>query len=803
MINGPHLEISFGKGGIFSGSSKLSEQEKNMILPDQVRLMYRNALPLIIGNIGVACLFFWMMKIVTDSSLVYAWFAGALMVLGVRFYHYISFTKENQSSHYIKNPKGWLRKYITFATFQGLFWGLAVMAPLYFEGPTGRAYVSMVLFMLMLFGLSFLACVTAGAHVMSTWGVLTASMLPVTIYLISQDIIGLQLIGYCLFVAVPLVGFAAFLVQTVYVRALLLRIRNQKLVEEVVDNSRRSRRSIDGFKTVVDHLSAAYALYDENLKLLAWNKAYEKIFNFPHGFVKEQMKMTEAIGWFHMYSGKSPDHLDGQIAERMEMIEQARENLNAPVNRDISMPDGGQFSLSINALPDGNVLTVFSDVTHREKRYAERIMDLTQRDSLTNLANRVMVKKHLRKELLTARAEKRLISIIHIGIDYFKDVNDTYGHQVGDQLIKAIADQLSSLLNKEHFLSRYGGDEFAIIGKGYKKRKEIYKLVSLIDESFKSPIDINGKSISVNLSVGVTIFPDDEGTAEQLFRNADIALHNAKQRGRGATVYYDPGMHKEIMNRTTLQTDIRDSMATSQFVMHYQPQVDIKTRQICGVEALMRWKHPERGWVSPDEFIPIAEFSQQIIPLTEQLLPEACMQAALWQAQGFMPIRMSVNISPLHFHDRGLVEFVSDCLKEAQLSPDVLELEITERVVMSGSDDVAKTLNALSELGVHMSVDDFGTGFSSISYLRSLPVDKLKIDQAFVSDLKKKKGASSVIKAIVELGHSFDLEVIAEGVETMDQLKILEEIKCDQAQGYYFSKPRTGVEITEWFREHS
>lgn len=248
--------------------------------------------------------------------------------------------------------------------------------------------------------------------------------------------------------------------------------------------------------------------------------------------------------------------------------------------------------------------------------------------------------------------------------------------------------------------------------------------------------------------------------------------------------------------------DIRDSISKSQFLLHYQPQIDISENQIIGVEALLRWQHPDKGWISPEDFIPLAEHTKQIIPLTEQFLPEACHQAKIWQQQNFPTIKMSVNISPFHFQEKGFTKFIRNCIEQAKLDPAFLDLEITEGVIMSQTEETIKILHELSEMGVHLSIDDFGTGYSSLAYLRNLPVDKLKIDQTFIKDMVESDSARSLVEAVIRMGHSFKLDVIAEGVETEEQLAILSSMNCDQAQGFYVKRPEKAVDITKWILEN-
>jgi len=393
--------------------------------------------------------------------------------------------------------------------------------------------------------------------------------------------------------------------------------------------------------------------------------------------------------------------------------------------------------------------------------------------------------------------------VVLIDIDRFKDINDHYGHATGDQLIQKMADRLKAYMGSDVFIARLGGDEFAIVASHTPEEiKNLNTLAKDLIDQIRAPFLINGKTFVVEASIGLVFADQRKMNADQVIRNADIALRKAKDDGRNRFVQFEPSMHSEIQDRNIMLNELRDSMETSQFILHYQPQINLKTRQVSGMEALMRWKHPEKGWIAPDQFIPIAELSRQIIPLTEQLLPEACIQASIWRAQGLEGIPVSVNISPLHFHEPNLVDFIRQCIDDAQMDANMLELEITEGIVMSRTEEVINKLSELSDLGVRMAIDDFGTGYSSLTYLSSLPVSKLKIDQTFVKDMMSEKNNQSLVEAIVRLGHSFDLSVIAEGIEDSEQLEMLMDLKCDQGQGYYICRPMQAERVTEWIREN-
>ena len=544
-------------------------------------------------------------------------------------------------------------------------------------------------------------------------------------------------------------------------------------------------------RDIVNHPERGAVYFNQNHKLLLWNKAYEKLFNFPEGYLKYKMPFSQCLEFHSKMISLDNITQESYIKEQILKLQQDMGEVNQ--SHQINFHDGTEYNCQISSKEDQSILISYSNVSNDEKQY----------DNLTNLPNRILFKSYLHSKLSQVSQNKTKIAIMHLGIDSFKDINDTFGYHAGDQFIVKFTNKLRSFTGDNCFVARLGGDEFAIIKEENITKTEMRKIASYLVKMISKPFVIDGQLISIKVYLGMVLCDGQEEIyVDQVIKNGTIALHNAKEKDHGAIVEYTSEMHSKVLRRTALQSDIHLGMSTSQFRLEYQPQIDIITRKIIGVEALMRWNHPVHGRVNPEEFIAVAEFSKQIIPLTEKLVPEACVQSNIWDAQGLDDICMSVNISPLHFRGEGLVDFIKYCLAETNIDPMRLELEITEGVVMLQSEDVINSLNALSELGIKMAVDDFGKGYSSLSYLRRLPVHKLKIDKEFIDDLGQNKNARQVIDAIIKLGHSFNLKVIAEGVETKEQLKILEALGCDQAQGYYISKPLPAVEITKWVVEN-
>lgn len=772
----------------------VSAQDRKEILPDQLRYLYKSSIPNIIGNLVCAVavsLLCWGFSHEVYTSEIY-WFTALLCVVVLRCVLYSRFRKADLSV----NPQKWL---YALALIIGLFaaiWGASII----FALNRGSDDSVLTLLIATMTGIIAVTTLSYGVHRVVFWSYLIPFILVFDFGLLQLDdekyvtfVIGVT--GYVL-----VMGYMGHLVENIVNRNFILGGKNQRLHDELFDVSFENKQSYSNLRSFLDCLGSGVAMFDENLCLLVWNHAYKSIFEFEENFLKTGMPIQKIMKTYFLESGVAEEEVEEKAGARLEEILDAA---NSPDSRlDFKALDGRSYEIKVMSLENKNTLLNFMDVTQREKARTEDIIQVTQQDALTGLPNRMMFRNHLKKILRSEDpSEYGMISVVHLGIDLFKDINDNYGHPFGDRVLQHLAAGLRGYLKDQDFLARFSGDEFAIIFVRHHDMDDVITMVEQMVQYIRQPIGVMGRLVKIDASVGLTIYPEQEGDADKLISNADIALNKAKAV-RGKIVVYESSMHSEIMQRASLISDLRDNMETSQFVLHYQPQIDVVTRQVCGMEALMRWNHPEKGWISPAEFIPLAELSRQIIPLTEQLLPEACIQAKLWEAQGLPPMTVSVNISPLHFQEEGFVDFVRTCLDEAELEPHMLELEITEGIVMSQTDQVMNTLQELADAGIHLSIDDFGTGYSSLSYLRTLPVEKLKIDQCFIVGMEDDPGAQSIVAAIVRLGHSFNLKVIAEGVETAAQLEKLGVIGCDQAQGYYISRPVTADNITTWVKEH-
>jgi diguanylate cyclase len=424
------------------------------------------------------------------------------------------------------------------------------------------------------------------------------------------------------------------------------------------------------------------------------------------------------------------------------------------------------------------------DISER-KEAAARIAHLAYHDSLTGLPNRAVFTDHLVRSVSKAADQVEPIAVLCVDLDGFKTVNDLYGHPAGDELLIEVAQRLRSVSRGNELVSRLGGDEFAVVQEGGSQPGHAALLSERIIESLCAPFTVGGQQVRISASIGVAVFPTDATGATDLIKNADMALYRAKGEGRGLTRFYEAAMDEALRQRRQLETDLRTALAAGELRVHYQPLAELESGRIVGFEALLRWDHPQHGPISPEMFIRLAEESGLIIQLGEWVLEQACTEATRWNA----PLKLSVNLSPLQFLQADLVGAIQHVLTKTGLDPARLELEVTEGLLIKDAGGALAILEQLKALGVQISMDDFGTGYSSLSYFRMFPFDKVKIDRSFVADMLANPQARAIIRSVIGLGHGLGVPVVAEGVETTEQLDALRAEGCDQVQGYLISRP--------------
>jgi diguanylate cyclase (GGDEF)-like protein len=432
-----------------------------------------------------------------------------------------------------------------------------------------------------------------------------------------------------------------------------------------------------------------------------------------------------------------------------------------------------------------------------------KYQSLINRDPLTGLPNRHLLHDRLTQGIAHADRSGHLIALAFIDLDNFKLINDSLGHTAGDKLLQAVAERLQATIRPVDTLARLGGDEFILVLYDLPSEKLISQETERISQVFSKPFFINQHEIFISYSAGFSIYPQDGQDIETLLMNSDVAMYRAKEQGGNSFQFYAPEMHARINDRLSLESGLRHALETEEFYLLYQPQIDLKTQRIFGMEALIRWKHPELGELMPEKFIPIAEETGLIVPIGEWVIRTACTQLKIFQEAGITGLCIAVNLSGRQFKEKTLVSSIKQILEETEINPELLELELTESVLMGHTPEFINTLEQLKGLGLKLAIDDFGTGYSSLSYLKRFPLDKLKIDQSFIQGIAAGGENAAIVKAIIYLGHSLNLQVIAEGIELKEQADFLTTNNCNEGQGYYFDRPLTAEAFKTFVTQHN
>lgn len=482
------------------------------------------------------------------------------------------------------------------------------------------------------------------------------------------------------------------------------------------------------------------------------------------------------------------DHWHGEIWNRKKSGEAYYEWLTIVAIKDV---DGKPC----------NYVSVFRDITEiREKD--EHILHMAYHDPLTNLPNRLLFHDRLQQALSFAHRHPRIIAIMFIDLDRFKIINDTLGHNIGDILLQSVASRLKDAVRQNDTVSRLGGDEFIILLSEIEKVQDAALVAQKILHLLSTSFVVHGHELNITASIGISIYPDDGNDVQTLMKKADTAMYHAKEQGKNAYQFYKENMNTMLFERILLENNLHRAIERNEFLLYYQPKIDTTSWKICGVEVLLRWQHSEMGLVGPSRFIPIAEETNLIIPIGEWVLRAACTQCMLWNKEGLPLLSVAVNLSGRQLKHQNLLETIRKILEETGFNPEYLELELTESVIMHQAEKITETLHKLKAMGIKISIDDFGTGYSSLSYLKRFPIDKLKIDQSFVRDVTTDADDSAIVTAIIAIAQSLKLKIVAEGVETADQLAFLKSMQCDEVQGFYFSRPLSTDETTCLLREN-
>ncbi|NNU67330.1 EAL domain-containing protein [Rhizobium sp. WYCCWR 11152] len=538
------------------------------------------------------------------------------------------------------------------------------------------------------------------------------------------------------------------------------------------------------FEIILNNLPLGLSVFDSDQRLTLSNTRFRQLFDLTDEDVIAGATIADLTA--KMRGTESASAKPGRRTGRHSSATARSSSLR---RREWLMDDGRIIQSMVTILSDGSNISIHADITE-DRRAAERITYLAHHDPLTGLPNRI----HFREQVdatLTERRPDQQIALVHLNLDRFKSINNTMGVSAGDKILLQVAERIRASAGSENTLARLGSDEFAILQTGKQQPRNVTALAERIRRELSKPFPHGEKQVELSVSMGIAIAPEDGEETDILLKNAGVALSHAKADGRKRERFFASEMEAQIQLRHALEADLRAAVENEEFELHYQPLYDLVQRRICGFEALIRWNHPARGRVPPMDFIPLAEEVGLVVDIGRWVLHRACNDAALWP-EG---IKIAVNVSAIQFSSSDLTRDVSEALAAAALSPSRLELEITESVLMENLSEVLPILHALKERGIRISMDDFGTGYSSLSYLSSFPFDKIKIDKSFVNDIVDNKEAHAIMHAIILLGDALGMRVTVEGVETTEQLALLECEECDEIQGYHISPPRPACDV--------
>jgi diguanylate cyclase (GGDEF)-like protein len=603
----------------------------------------------------------------------------------------------------------------------------------------------------------------------------------------------LLVVGGILFAAVIAADLAAWslregvllaLVAVLAVIAALL-VRRDRLTDQRLAAERRQ------LSIAVNNIPQGLVLYDASARIIICNQPYLDMFGLSPDVAKPGCTMQRLIA-----HRKETGSFDGDVDEFCNAIIQTV-SLGKATRQLTEAPGGRAIEIINRPLKSGGWVATIEDVTER-RRADEKIAHLAHYDGLTDLPNRILFRERLEQSLKAIRPGEQL-AVLYIDIDEFKSVNDALGHPIGDELLKGVAERLRGCLKETDVAARLGGDEFAVIQTAIKDRSETTRLVDEIHSAIRQPLECMGHLITTDASIGIALAPGDGVDLDQLLKNADLALYGAKGDGRRTYRFFEAGMDQRARARRSLELELRQAISDGILEIYYQPVVNLEDGKVSSCEALLRWRHPERGMISPAEFIPIAEDSGLINRLGLWVLNTACAEATTWPDH----VRVAVNVSPVQFRSPSLALNVAAALAACGLPASRLELEITEAVLIRDDEAALDMLHQLRKLGVRIALDDFGTGYSSLSYLQRFPFDKIKIDRSFIRDIAGPGASSSIVQAVVNIAAASDMTTTAEGVETEQQRNLLYILGCTEMQGYLFSPAIPAVEVRRLLLTHS
>lgn len=579
-----------------------------------------------------------------------------------------------------------------------------------------------------------------------------------------------------------------------------IAIKNAQLYESLCTVTKQFQKLDDFSRHVIDSANLGIFTIDSNFRITSWNRMMTSLFSTPENQARGKL-LFDLLPNLHI------DHFSSLLRQVLT----GEESSNFQTMRLFVEDRNQHFELRLTAFKEemdlAGAVILLEDITQRvatEEKLQDnerRLNHLAFHDSLTNLPNRLLFYNRLKQAMALARRRQKQVGLLFLDLDRFKNVNDSLGHQVGDQLLRKVANRVKSCLRESDTIARLGGDEFVIIVQDFDQAKELGTIAQKILCYLPRAIPVNDEILYPTASLGIAVFPDDGEDTEALMQSADVAMYRAKEQGRNNYQFYKPEMNARAYEMLQLEGNLRQALEKQQFILHYQPQVELNSGDIIGMEALLRWQHPTKGMVAPNDFIPLAEETGLIVPIGEWVLRTACNQLRDWHEMGFSSLRMAVNISPRQFREPDFIPSLEKVLRKSEIDPSWLELEITENVLMEDAQQSAKMLGQLRSMGLSLAIDDFGTGFSSLNYLQQFPIDKLKIDRSFVNGIDDAAQGTSLAAAIVALAKNLQMEVIAEGIEMPAQHNFLQTHQCEYGQGFLFSAPLSAPEAEKFLKQ--
>ncbi|WP_232505522.1 putative bifunctional diguanylate cyclase/phosphodiesterase [Legionella clemsonensis] len=748
------------------------------ILADRVHLLYEQNPFGITAQCGAATFLTIAIWPVVNHQLLLGWFIYMLVISAIWFGIAMSYKLQKK----LYNPKTWLKWFSAFTFLSGCGWGFASSILMPTENLIYQSFVVILIFGLTAGSISFFS------PVVSTYALyLFPAFIPFTIWLFWQGDIYI-LLGFCGLIYMPAVVISCYYSNKILLNFLSLHYKNidldtlnQLLERRVAKRTRDLEKSLAITKSTLESTTDGLLVIDLKGRIEYYNQNLISMWKIPE-------KFTPKTDLFIVI-----DELLSQLKfpqDFLKRIDELRANPEQETDYELLLNTENIFEWhskphQLRHTTVGFVWS-FRDVTMRKQMEKQLAYQATH-DLLTGLPNRTLLYDRIHQAIAYAKRYNNQLALFFLDIDNFKLINDNLGHNSGDILLQKIARRLTLFLRQSDTVSRFGGDEFVILFI-LNENDNVTQLSQKLLTKLTKPLQLLNHEIVITASIGASLFPNHGKDPATLLKHADMAMYLAKKE-RNNFKLFDEKLNESTQRSLEMQIDMRNGLIAKEFFLEYQPTIDLTTGEIIGVEALVRWNHPTKGIIQPLDFIPIAESSKLIIPLGEWIFTNACLQNKAWQEQGLKPLRLAVNVSGVQLVRDNFVGFVKETLKQSQLDPQYIEIELTESIIMDDKKQNLHKLNQLKELGVSLTVDDFGTGYSSLNYLKAFPVSKLKIDQSFTQECTKNHNDASIIEAIIAMGHSLKLRVLAEGIETFEQLQFLKSCHCDEGQGFFYRHP--------------